>query len=92
MRQLSFGARGRRGSGTVLSLSMLRVSRAVGVACTNCGEGEGAVHAPAKCSMTRRPFRKGSAQATEIAFGSGSAALKTLKHSASLGLTTVDAA
>jgi len=43
MRQLSFGARGCRGvSGPVLSLFMLRVSRAVVVACTNSGEGEGA--------------------------------------------------
>lgn len=68
MRQLAFGARGCRGvAGPVLSLFMLRVSRAVVVACADCGEGEGRAcqmfnDAPAVQERLRR-------QVTEIAFG-----------------------
>lgn len=54
--------RSRGVSGTVASGFMLRVSRAVVVAWTNYGDGEGAVHAPAKCPMTRPRFRKGCAK------------------------------
>lgn len=81
MRQLWFGAGGRQGvSGLVLSLSVLRVSRAVVVACTNCREGEGTrtrtcqMFNDARAVQDRR--RNGAAQATEIAFGSGFAALR----------------
>ena len=92
-RQLSFGARGCRGvSGPVLSPFMLRVSRAVVVACTICGEGEG--------TRTRacRMFNDAPVVQERLRPGHGDrfrlwrCGTQVLKHSARLGLTTVDAA
>ncbi|KAF1927357.1 uncharacterized protein M421DRAFT_177741 [Didymella exigua CBS 183.55] len=83
---------------SALSLFMLRVSRAVVVVCTNCGEMKvQSLRGARACEMFNdAPSGSGRLrQVTEIVFAlaqNGPQRLRHLKHSASLGLTTVDAA